>query len=592
MRRLSKSFSAWCCQWLLLLCTSLYPGSNTSKTLNIPQANLDALSRSIVTGIKSRLPIWYRQLKPAGLALAVVDDKRDLLNMEFGMISPGSDFGVNRETIFSIQSVSKSFTALAVLMAVADGILSLDAPITEYMPEFRVNSIYEKNPENKITLRHLLSHRAGFTHEAPTGSNFNPVPGPFKEHIKSISRSWLKYPVGYRIAYSNIGIDLAGYILARSTGKKFTHYIRNRIFKPLKMEFSTANIKKIKRSKNRASGLGKLKDYRDQLCPIPLQIPMIPAAGIYSSTRDMAKYTRFLINRGKGGKKRLIREKLMKLMFEVTYPRKGQMSGYTLGLVRQKVPGTYSLSHAGGGFGFHSYLLIYPELKLGLVLLMNTREADLTEKLKTLVEEILEQKLGKTQPGPGYRDKTGLSLLDHRDPGLKSILGVYDKTWTIRLLGKHLEIAPDGIQFFPLTMYKKGEAMVGRFGNYSEIQFLPRLDQKPGSMVYTHRLYDNVIFRDYHFPQGRGDKFGPDKSSWHKYIGIYIIKKWGCRPVHTFTITIQKGYLYLNWMRCREYLPGLFFTYNGEALDFRGHHPVFRNIRLHKLGPAALPVNH
>jgi CubicO group peptidase (beta-lactamase class C family) len=62
--------------------------------------------------------------------------------------------------------MSKSFTAAAVMLAVQEGLVELDSPISEYLPEFRVNSIFEARPQYKITLRHLLSHTAGFTHDA------------------------------------------------------------------------------------------------------------------------------------------------------------------------------------------------------------------------------------------------------------------------------------------------------------------------------------------------------------------------------------------------------------------------------------------
>jgi len=77
-----------------------------------------------------------------------------------------------------------------VLVAVEEGLLDLDTPIKTYLPEFSVHSKYEDNPEDKITLRHLLSHTAGFTHIAPNYDEDLPLT--FEEHIKSIKHSWLK----------------------------------------------------------------------------------------------------------------------------------------------------------------------------------------------------------------------------------------------------------------------------------------------------------------------------------------------------------------------------------------------------------------
>ena len=94
---------------------------------------------------------------------------------------------VTVDTIFSVQSMSKVFTATAVMQAVQSGQLSLDTPITTYLPGFTVNSAFESHPEQRITLRMLLSHTAGFTHESPLGNNYEPEPGDFDAHVRSIS---------------------------------------------------------------------------------------------------------------------------------------------------------------------------------------------------------------------------------------------------------------------------------------------------------------------------------------------------------------------------------------------------------------------
>ena len=114
-------------------------------------------------------------------------------------------------------SISKTFTATAVMQAVQAGRLDLDEPITTYLPGFTVHSAFEEHPERKITLRMLLSHTAGFTFDAPIGNDDELDPGDFDAHVRSISDTWLRFPVGTGYAYSNLGIDLAGYILEKTS---------------------------------------------------------------------------------------------------------------------------------------------------------------------------------------------------------------------------------------------------------------------------------------------------------------------------------------------------------------------------------------
>jgi CubicO group peptidase (beta-lactamase class C family) len=94
----------------------------------------------------------------------------------FGVKKVWSAEPVTTETMFNVQSISKLYTATAAMLAVQDGLVELDVPITTYLPEFTVWSKFEAHPERRITLRHLLSHTAGFTHEAPVGNNYLVVP--------------------------------------------------------------------------------------------------------------------------------------------------------------------------------------------------------------------------------------------------------------------------------------------------------------------------------------------------------------------------------------------------------------------------------
>ena len=168
-----------------------------------------------------------------GLAVALVDKDQPLWVEGFGHLDGQGSAPVNADTIFSVQSMSKLFTATAVMQAVAAGRLDLDEPITTYLPGFTVHSAFEEHPERKITLRMLLSHTAGFTHEAPVGNNNELDPGDFDAHVRSISDTWLRFPVGTGYAYSNLGIDLAGYILERVEGMPFSEVMRESLLEPL-----------------------------------------------------------------------------------------------------------------------------------------------------------------------------------------------------------------------------------------------------------------------------------------------------------------------------------------------------------------------
>ena len=228
-----------------------------------------------------------------GFAIALVTDEKILWEESFGCTDQTCQTQVNRDTAFSIQSMSKSFTATSVLMAVQAGLLDLDTPISTYIPDFKVNSIFDESPKEIITLRMLLSHTAGFTHEASVGNNFDLEPGTWEAHIASISETWLKYPVGRNWSYANLGFDLAGYILEQEAEMPFQEYTKKHLFEPLNMQHSTFWREEIEALKNRAIGHSGI------FHQIPLVTSITPSGGLYASINDMARYLQFHINNGR-----------------------------------------------------------------------------------------------------------------------------------------------------------------------------------------------------------------------------------------------------------------------------------------------------
>jgi CubicO group peptidase (beta-lactamase class C family) len=300
-----------------------------------------------------------------GLAIAVVDDQNVLWMEGFGYTDWDKKIPVTQDTLFSIQSISKSFTATAAMFAAQEGLVDLDAPITNYLPDFQVNSIFEDHPEQKITLRMLLSHTAGFAHEAPYGGNFDFPPYSFEKHIASISDTWLKFPVSRYYAYSNLGVDLAGYILQVQSGMPFIQYIQEKVFQPLGMDESTLDLNQIRADKTRAIG------HTNSPIPQPVDFLIIPSGGVWTTADDMTRYLQFHINEGAVDGERLLQENLAETMY--TPPNlAANFAHYALGIAVDTRNGSRHFQHGGGGFGFNCSMVWYPDLKLGSVVLTNS----------------------------------------------------------------------------------------------------------------------------------------------------------------------------------------------------------------------------
>jgi CubicO group peptidase (beta-lactamase class C family) len=345
-------------------------GEGACTTSPKPSASVtsDELS-GIIERYRQEITQLMEQEHVPGLAIAVVDDQSILWTEGFGCTDWDRCTPVTPDTLFSIQSMSKSFTATAAMFAAQDGLVDLDEPITTYLPDFHVNSIFEEHPEQKITMRMLLSHTAGFVHEAPIGGN-NDLPNhTFEEHIASISNTWLRFPVGTHWAYSNLGIDLAGYILQVRSGMPFTQYMQQKVLDPLGMTHSTMDYQQVRGTKDRAIGHNPITPFRP-----PVKLLIIPAGGVWTTAKDIAYYLQFHINEGVLDGRRLLRQDLAETMYEPPNPAALE-ANYALGLGAANWQGTRRLSHGGGGFGFNSNMIWYPDLKLGAVVLTNVEDA-------------------------------------------------------------------------------------------------------------------------------------------------------------------------------------------------------------------------
>ena len=529
---------------------------------------------TIIAEFRDSIPKLMEETQLPGLALAVVDRERVLWAEGFGFTDGRRTVPVSIATPFSVQSMAKSFTAVALLIAAQQGLVSLDEPITTYLPSFTVNSRFEEHPERRMTLRLLLSHRAGFTHEAPVGNNYELDQGTFEEHIASISRTWLRFPVGQRYSYSNLGVDLAGYILQVRSGVPFESFVRQNLLLPLGMTGSTFDQGEIARMPDRAIGHSRSLD------TIPVAVPMIPAGGLYSTAADLARFVQFQLNRGSVAGQPLVAEPLLEQMWAMYEPDPRQTVGYGLGLGIQTRHGTHYLSHGGGGFGFRSHMGWFPEYGLGIVLLTNSDDHPYQNALpQAILDRFIAARHGEAAVSAR---ETARETSEPHAVAPDRLAGL-DGLYLYASGGYMIVVCHDGRlgtgpveQFSPFTFLSEEVAVAEHRGEPFHYRFLRNPD---GSAAMLVRLYDATVLD---FNDGPHDPPGPDRPGWERYVGQYRYRIFG-KPARTVELSRRNGYLYLDHMKLREHQPGLFFAPHGEALDLRGAVPTWRNIKLERV---------
>ena len=505
-----------------------------------------------------------------GAAVCFIHNGAPVWMEGFGVTNRLSGVPIQTNTIFSIQSTSKNFTAVAILIAVQSGILDLDEPITTYVPEFVVKSRFEASPQKKMTLRLLLSHRAGFTHEAPIGNNYDAAFPNFQAHVHSISETWLRYPVGERYRYSNLGYDLAGYILEAQSGMPFADWIRTKLFEPVGMADSTVAPEIYETSQNRAVGhdTGHLA--------VPLRTPLIPSGGVYTSARDMAAYARFHLNRGKFAGRTILREDLWEQMHGFALG-----GDYGLGVIRTELRYGETplrlLSHKGGGFGFGSVFYYCPDSGLAWAALFS-RPADAAYGFgRKLIEAALTRRYGTRKPRLIVQD---LAPIQQTPTQLQRLIG----TWISRNATVTLQIQNGILQFHedrgvtPVRFASPDELLrVGADGEIRIYRYFAARDTEPAHLECS----EGEISLDY--DDGPDDATGPNSAAWMRFEGSYQIRQWAV-PMQTVSIQRRNGWLYLDNIRLViELEPGLFFTCDGEALDLRGEPATWKNVRLERM---------
>ena len=315
----------------------------------------------VARDLEMRFPSLLDGQDLPGIAVGLCDAQGMGWSVGYGVTRAGGSAPITTRTMFSVQSCSKMYTATAVMLAVQRGLVALDTPIVRYLPEFRVHSSFEAHPEQRITLRHLLSHTAGFTHEAPVGSNYRVGCASFDAHCASISDTWLRFPVGHHHEYSNLGIDLAGYIVQRTSELPFPEFVRRELLAPLGMDRTTFDQHRIAVEIDRAVG------HNEGSQRVPVRIPMVPAGGLYTSVDDACRYIGFHLN---GGGKLLDPALLAEIYRVPGSPDRKQ--GYGLGIALLSVDGTLLRGHIGGGFGFLADMYWSPAHQMGMVVLTNS----------------------------------------------------------------------------------------------------------------------------------------------------------------------------------------------------------------------------
>src|SRR5438128_9530052 len=226
-----------------------------------------------------------------GVALGLVHNDQIVHLRGFGSADQ-SGRAVTPQTPFTLASVSKSFTALAVMQLVEASKVKLDAPVQRYLPWFRVA---DPVASARITLRHLLYHTSGLP---STDCESDQVTISLEQYVRSLKSVVLDRPVGSRHEYCSTNYDVLGLIVQTVSGQPYALYLQQHVFAPLQMHDSFASEPEARRD-------GLAQGHRWFFgVPTPFDyypLSQVPAGGLISSAQDMTHYLVAQMNGGRFG---------------------------------------------------------------------------------------------------------------------------------------------------------------------------------------------------------------------------------------------------------------------------------------------------
>ena len=291
------------------------------------------------------------------LSVVVVDDQRILWARGFGEARPEEGAAATAETVYRVGSVSKLFTDIAIMQLVEKGLVELDAPVTDYLPDFS-----PRNPFGvPVTLRHLMSHRAGLVREPPVGNYFEDTEPTLAATVASLNETELVHRPGERSKYSNAGIAVVGYVLERLSGKPFVQALEEAVLQPAGMPRSAFHPRE-DLLPDLADAYLWTYDGREFQAPT-FQLGMSPAGSLYTTVTDLGRFLSILF----AGGSPLLSGEALEHMWTPQFAEPGAYTGFGLGFMVSDFQGTRMVRHGGAIYGFATELAALPEEKLGVV---------------------------------------------------------------------------------------------------------------------------------------------------------------------------------------------------------------------------------
>lgn len=401
-----------------------------------------------------------------GAAVIVVKDGRPLYRGGRGMADLEMGIALQPDMVFRLGSITKQFTAVAILMLAEEGKLSPEDPIEKHLPGYPTQG-------HVITIEHLLTHTSGIqSYTDMPGWMTTKILAPMsvEELVDGFKKEPMQFAPGTRWAYNNSAYVLLGAIVEKASGKTYEAFVRERIFGPLGMSSSLYDRTE-KIVPKRARGYTRQGDEPRNAAYLSMTQPY-SAGSLASTVDDLARWDAALYS------EQLVKTASLEKAWTPYVLKDGKPTGYGYGWGVSKIRGRRAIAHGGGIHGFSTYAVRLPEERVFVAVLCNSDDP-------AAPPEYLGKKIAAIATGDPFPEPMAIAV----DPAvLARYAGVYridEKTtrtvlveggrlFTQRSGGERIEARPSSeTEFFYERSFSRFRFVLDATGRPTEMLFFP-----------------------------------------------------------------------------------------------------------------------
>ena len=420
--------------FLLFFLGSNYSKAETVASITLNPKDVEAFTNKVI-------PEKMKKENAAGVALVVVKDNQILFQKGFGFSDKEKNTPIDpKKTVFRLASISKVFTASAVMQLVEQGKIDLNKDIVNYMGGLK----YQNNMGEPVTMEHLLTHTTGFDYVDPRPEDIHYQENDYtmlKDYVEDNMPTVVRKP-GDTYTYDNFASMLQGYIVQNLTNTPFYKYMAKNIFYPLEMHNSSFVMTNFIKEK-----LATGYDAKGNAIPFYQTRPTdMPQGSMFSTGSDVANFMIAQLNDGKFKNNQILQKETVEDMQKTKFALHPKYPNMTYGFEffsPQSHNGQYVFGKGGNIPGFSSLMWLIPEHKIGVFVVTNKDSS-------ALPVEVFDDFMNQYFP-----DKTKPEYLNPNEEELKKFEGVY-RDLRLKNLMSHVNIS-EGKLYVSDKVYGKQE---------------------------------------------------------------------------------------------------------------------------------------